>query len=80
MPTPKFDPIEGRLIATRAALMRDRPSVAEVLCRYVFTESTRCATLARDQGAIRYNRPWVATATDEQLSVFLIGIAERAPR
>jgi hypothetical protein len=80
MPKPSYDPVEGRLIAARVAIMRTDPQIGEVLCRYVFEEGFNVATLARRGARIEYSRSFVTSATNVELELFLVGIAKRAPR
>lgn len=80
MPTPKYDPAETKLIAARVAVMKRDPALGDLLCRYVFQEGFKVATLARDRSQIVYRRAFVQQATKEELVEFLLGVARRAPR
>lgn len=80
MPTPKYDPAETKLIAARVDVMKRDPALGDLLCRYVFQEGFKVATLARDRRQIVYRRAFVLQATREELVEFLLGIARRAPR
>ena len=76
---PNIDPVLAKLISARVTIMREKPSVGDQLCQYVFDEGSRVATLARDRSKIVFNRQFVADAPDDQLIDFLLGIASRAP-
>lgn len=80
MPAPKYDPAETKLIAARVAVMERDPALGDLLCRYVFQEGFKVATLARDRRQIVYRRAFVLQATRDDLVEFLLGIARRAPR
>lgn len=80
MPAPIYDPVETKLIAARVAVMSREPTLGDVLCRYVFQEGFKVATLARDRSRIVYRRRFVQKADKEELVDLLLGVARRAPR